>query len=204
MADLNRKGDLEVNIVDKTNQYDAHVTDGNRLKVETSIIDDQQIIINPRPGKGFRQYLLNGSSYSMNVDGSSTPVTFQNAPASGKIWYISSISIILEDSSMNFEKFGGISSLTNGVDWYAKENNGSEELLANIKRNGDYYGFATDIIFDSASTDIMVISINLFKSEGTMFKLIGSNSDYIKAIINDNLTSIQRFNVIIRGYEVDE
>ena len=161
MADINRKGDQEINIVDKISQDSAGVTSENRLKVETSIIENQNIINNPRPGKGFRLYLLNGSSYNMAVDGSSFPVTFQNAPENGKIWYIYTVSIILEDSSMNFEKFGGISALTNGVDWYLKENGGSEELLANIKRNGDYYGFARQVILDSASTDILIVNINL-------------------------------------------
>lgn len=159
---------------------------------------------NPHPGRLVLAFLENGGSSDMVVDGSSTPVDFIGSPPTGKIWYIKSIHIIIEDSNINFSKFGGIGSLTNGVDFFVTEDGQSERTLASIKRNGQFYSFANDVEIQSAATDILIARINLGVNAGTTLSLTNSNSEQLKATVNDDLTGLDVFNVLMQGFEVDE
>ncbi len=161
-------------------------------------------LITPFPGLSQRKFFEDSGSPDLNVDGSSTPVEFLVTPTAGKIFYIHSISIVIEDNAINFTKFGGITALTNGLDFKVTENGLSEVILANIKTNGEFYTFANNVILESASIDILVAHINIKQSTGTSIKLIAGSSDNLKIVINDNLTSINKFQVVVRGYEVDE
>ena len=160
--------------------------------------------LSPFPGLSQRKFFENTGSLDLNVDGSSTPVEFLVTPNTGKIFYVYSISIVIEDNAINFTKFGGIIALTNGLDFKVTENGLSEVTLTNIKTNGQFYTFANNVILESATIDILVAHINIKQSTGTSIKLIDSNSDNLKIVINDNLTSINKFQVIARGYEVNE
>ncbi len=60
--------------------------------------------------------LLNGSSRDMNVDGSSSAVTFSAKPAAGYKWIITQLELFLSDTDALTEgKFGNEDELTNGV-----------------------------------------------------------------------------------------
>ncbi len=174
--------------------------DNQKIKTD----NDGKIDLTPFPGIAFRGFVTNILSPDLNVDGSVTPVEFTVAPPTGKIWYVYNISLVIQDNAINFTKFGGLLALTNGVDFKVKQNGLSEEVLANIKNNGEFYTFANQVLLESASIDILVIQINTKTNTGTTFKLINSQSDNFKVIVNDNLTSINKFQIIVRGYEVDE
>ncbi len=157
-----------------------------------------------RPGKQFIQFLENVGSKIMNVDGSVTPVTFTAAPPTGKTWFVHTITLVIEDGAIQFPKFGGINALTNGLDIKVKESGLAEETLANIKKNSEFYTFASGITIESAGVDLLIIHFRIKINSGTTFQLTDSNSEFFKAIVNDDLTSIDNFNMLIRGYEVDE
>ena len=159
---------------------------------------------NPHPGRLVLVFLENGGSSDMVVDGSSTPVDFIGSPPTGKKWFIKSIHIIIEDSNINFSKFGGVGSLTNGVDFFVTEDGQSERALASIKRNGQFYSFANDVEIQSAATDILIARINLGVNAGTTFSLTNSNAEQLKATVNDDLTGLDVFNILMQGFEVDE
>lgn len=63
------------------------------------------------------QYLLNSGSKNMNVDGSSSAVTFSAVPPAGKKWVISRL-LIYFSTSQAFDEtgFGSLAALTNGID----------------------------------------------------------------------------------------
>ena len=178
---------------------------GSTIFSKLDILDDSlHDLITPFPGIAISEFLVNGTSRKMNIDGSITPVEFSIEPPSGKIWYLHSITVVIEDIGMNFNKYGGISELTNGVKFLIKQNGGIETEIANIVRNGDYYTFVNELIFDSSTSDILVGKVLIKQNTGTTMKLIGSNSEYIKAVVNDNLTGLNVHYVLIRGYEVNE
>lgn len=169
-------------------------------QLDNTLID----LITPFPGNSVSKFLENVGSSDMNVDGSSTPVEFIAVPNTGKIFYVHSITIVIEDNAMNFNKYGGLATLTNGVDFKIKQNGLAEVTSANIKRNADYYTFVNELIFESSTTDILVGKILIKQNNGTTIKLTDSNSEYIKAVINDDLSGLNIHFVLIRGYEVDE
>lgn len=175
---------------------------GDRLKVDAEVI----IMSEPRPGLRVAEFLKeSGGSSDLNVDGSITPVTFSASPPTGKKWFIHSISLIIEDASINFTRFGGIpGGLTNGIEFRVKEGGLIERTLGTFKTNGDLHIFTTDIRIDSAATDLLTLQANVKETSGTTFELQNVNSEIFKLIVNDDLTTINRFNVLIRGFEVDE
>lgn len=164
------------------------------------------IMAEPRPGLAVAELLKeSGGSLDLNVDGSVTPVTFSASPPTGKKWFIHSITLIMEDASINFTKFGGIpGGITNGIDIKVKEGGLAERLLGNFKTNGDLHIFSVSVRIDSAATDLLTLQTNIKISSGTTFELKNASSDVFKVIVNDNLTTINRFNVLIKGFEVAE
>ena len=159
--------------------------------------------LTPFSGVPIREFAMNGSSIDLNVDGSVTPVDFTVEAPSGKIWYIHRVTILIEDIGTSFARFGGITSLTNGVDFKISQNGLSEELLGNIKKNSEFYLFSKNIISESSTTDLLVIHIDIKELSGSVFILNETLNDIFTVTINDNLTGLNTFRVLLNGYEVN-
>jgi len=199
MSDLN---DQSKNVSIHNELTDVAVTtttDGSKERLDVSSKSTNNTLLGGLVGN----YLLNGGSKDMNVDGSSTPVSFQNGPASGKLWYVFSLSIIIEDKSMSFAKFGGLPALANGCVFYAKSGGGAETEIATVNRNADFYLFANDLLIESSVDDILVAKYLPVVNAGTSILLTGSLTEYFKVTINDDLTGLTNYYVTIGGYEVD-
>lgn len=182
-----------VEIQDGTgNGYQVGVTSTNRLKV------DSEVSLSPAPKDNVIHkagWLLNGSSSAMNVDGSSSNVSFTFTPSSGEAWYLTDLFFLIFDpSSMNVNEFGSANALTNGIDLLIKSS-GTEYLYSNLKNNTDInLAFNTTTTIDSgASTG--------FYNDGEWYsgskrfdvpiRLANSTGDYINFKVKDNLTSIE-------------
>ena len=160
---------------------------------------------NPRPGLRVGEFFREtGGSADLNVDGSTTPVEFTIAPPTGKKWFIHTVSLIMEDTAINFAKFGGRAALANGFDILVKEGGLPETSLGTFNQNSDFYIFTTNITFESATTDVFAFEVKVKELTGTTFELKASKSELLKVVVNDNLTTINRFNMLVRGYEIDE
>lgn len=196
-----------VEIVNQENDKSVDIIiDGNsieRLAVDAGAISSVEGLFFP----GFYQnkQLVDGaSSPDMNVDGSSTPVSFTAVPSTSKIFYVSRLIIYMEDASMNHSKFAGISGgITNGIDIKATEDGVERTLQGSITRNGGFYNIAHDIDIASASTDVFTMRWSFHRS-GTWIRLKDSTSDNIKIVVNDDLTSVDVFKAVVQGFEVDE
>lgn len=183
-----------------TDKKPAHIiTDPdsiNRLAVDTLKVN--------RPGAFYGIQALNGSSPDLNVDGSVTPVNFDIVANSGKKYIIKRIIITMIDESINFDKFAGISALTNGIDLKTKEGGLAERSLGDsIQTNADFYKGGLSVLLESSTTDILTLVFE-FNSVDTSLILTDSASDYFRITVNDDLTSINTFVVRAQGYEVDE
>lgn len=210
MADIPRQGDLEVRVTDKATQLSSQVINHGDYDEQTvhdqSVVhaiedDDDRVVYR---GKYFIEFLRNSGSRQMNVDGSVTPVDFTVGPGTGKKWYIAEALIAIEDSSINFTKFGGRSALTNGILIKVTENGVERDIVGEpIKRNAGFSFIAYDSKISAASTDLMTVRWKISDS-GTFIRLLKSTSDIIKITVQDNLTSISEFSASLVGYEVDE
>ncbi|MHA1329932.1 MAG: hypothetical protein ACTSR2_02535 [Candidatus Hodarchaeales archaeon] len=205
-VDSDRDAHVKAKVWDGTNE--VTVTD-DRLDVNAFFSEDDDIFLGAK-GKYISAHLLNGNppwtliKSSMNVNGSVTPVSFYRGPPAGKKWYIGYMVVTFEDESINHVKFAGISALTNGVQFKVTENGSERDLYEHtFKTTGSFYHAVTSHTLESARTDIFTALWN-FREAGTIIKLKNSTGDNIKMIVNDNLTSINFFEVTIFGFEVDE
>jgi hypothetical protein len=206
MGDIPNNQKNTTGVEDVTTGYDLEINSSNE-----ALVHDQDLLtvaegLKPtHPGPFFNEFLENGGSSDLNVDGSSTPVDFTLSPPSGKIYHIHKVLIGIEDTSINHDKFGGITGgLTNGILFKVKENGTERDLIpVALKKNAGFYVVAFDVTISSSTTDILVARWD-FSDSGTTLKLQDSTSDYLKLTVQDDLTTITQFKVLVQGYEVTE
>lgn len=170
---------------------------------ETFLLDN--VITSVNKGKFISLHLLNSGSSDMTVDGSTTPVEFSLTPPSGKKWFISRVIISMEDTNMSWKKFGSLTPLTNGVSASFLLDSVSHDLLdgATFKENASFTKYCYDAEINTDTTDILRARWTFSKS-GTFIELRNNTSDKIAVTINDDLTSLDSFQIIMQGHEVDE
>ncbi len=168
---------------------------GDRLKItsEVTSVAEKDVMY-------FFTKLLNGSSSDMFVNGSSTPVYFEYAPASGQTSYLECLIFQLQDSgTTTFDKFGAITALTNGITILIKSK-GTEYTFANFKNNEtimmvfNTHGLITPTSGFIEQSDTYIGAVHFQKP----IKLQNSTGDYIKFKINDNLTAIDHIDASVR------
>lgn len=204
----------KVNIKDGTGSgYFAHVTEDHALLVteqnRNSFQTPDEFLTRYKLYRGF---LLNSSSSKdLNVDGSVTPVEFSVSSEDGKVLYVTHIRVLLngtyfEMGTQDFRRFGtattGGAALTNGITLQAIQGGVTTDLFADpITRTGDFFNYSDDYI-------------NLYNAVGSQEDFLSFDFDFEQPIvlpeavedklvmtINDDLTSIDLFQVIVRGWQ---
>jgi len=133
------------------------------------------------------------------------PVVYQIAPPSDETWHIRAVILHIEDGTEpTIDKFGGIASLTNGI--VIRQNNGTKRNLAVIRRNGDmkeYFGAEhVSFIQKSGGGDWATNGFWEFATHSrAIVRLVGATSDTLQIIIQDDLTDLSEFEVIIQGHK---
>ena len=176
------------------------------------------------PGIGYTIYLdtpvdyyfsvnsfVSVGSHNLAVDGSVTPVIFKISPkgASGDVeWDVTRLLVnIVDDSSMDATKFGGIPILTNGV--VLRSVNGITKNIFNIKSNSDWAERAFDISYDDRASPLGEYSFRVRRSfagqdkNGVTIRLRASSDDELQLIIYDDLSDLTDFEVVIQGHVVE-
>jgi hypothetical protein len=127
---------LKTVIYHPENGRTAEVTNQNALKV-TIVEPDIVTTGETSRRRKLADYLRNSSnSFDANVNGSVTVQEFKISASVDYEIYISSLSIVIIDSSMTMNKFGGITALTNGVTLYVEEQGEKTYVFENIKTSG--------------------------------------------------------------------
>lgn len=148
-------------------------------------------------------------TYNMNVDGSSTPVSFKIP-----VTYISAVydmtrvlGVIRDDSAMDDGKFGGITQLTNGVVLRHVEN-GVIHNIFNVKNNGEL----ALRMFDANYIDSTLGPSGQYgyrfrrtfagqHTNGVTKRLL--ENGYLEVLIQDDLTGLITFNMVGQGHVVE-
>jgi hypothetical protein len=156
---------------------------------------EENVTISPIPGSNVTYstgYLLNGGSKNMTVNGSGTTQTFEFAPTSGVMCYLESMSMFIHDNgSVSPNKFGNVTALSNGLQIQVKANGSTTELM-NMQDN-------IDIVTLFGSFNSLDASSGFYNGEKTLevvwkpaapIKLDGDNSDFVRANVRDNLSSL--------------
>jgi len=140
------------------------------------------------------------------VDGSSTPQVAHVEVPPLVSWDICRIAgHITDDTAMDSAKFGGISALTNGIVLrLAKEN------IKNLMLIESNIGFAEQgftLEYDAkapAGVYGFIASKNNHVINGISLRLSGPDNDQLQCIIQDDLTDLTSFSIVVNGHAVRE
>ena len=152
---------------------------------------------------------------NMAVDGSTTPVVFAVSPADltpTTQWDITRIlGSMTHSGTPDDGKFGGIAALTKGV--YSRVVNGTVKNGFNAKTNGEFALRMYDVAYASAPPTGLEgtrfrRSINGPDKNGVVLRLDGAeiaeDAAQLQIVIQDDLTGIATFYVVVQGHVVDE
>ena len=148
--------------------------------------------------------------HQMNLDGSVTPIVFRVAPTplqSGDITRI--IVEIRDDADMDFETFGGLPKLTNGLVVRVNNGDGTYRNIWNFKSNGEIIlqafdhefavnkgggtrGFSSRLTFAGQS------------KHGVTVRLDGALGEALEIIIQDDLTGLTGITWVAQGSELQD
>ena len=138
---------------------------------------------------------------NMAVDGSTTPVSFKVAPPNSDKWQITRMIIsMLDSTSMDDGKFGGIASLDNGV-LVRTVKSGVVQTSTIWKNNGAIAGDMYDLNYaDKAPAGQYGLRGRwTFTRLGVIIELVGVDADYVEILIQDDLTDLDSFMIEAQG-----
>lgn len=204
---------LKNNITDGTGaDYAAQVLSNNALKVQS--VPESSKGIPPEELANlrlFRGFLENGGSADANVDGSTTSVNFTIESQLNRNLWVTSVRFLFEDRSLemntnDFRRFGTATTagtaLTNGLLFQAEQGGESVELFADpIGFMGDFFTYADDYLnlINSVGTQEDFLSFDLDFEKPVV--LAEGGSDSLRLVVQDDLTAIDKFQVLVRGYQ---
>lgn len=193
---------------------------------KTANIGDEgvlNVVVHPHPpigetltGLPYSSYLKDSNdSNDMIVNGSSaTPIDFDILALNDYDFYIKSIAIQISDPGARMDRFGALTALTNGCDFFYKSNETGELIIEeNIQTNLDFYGMATGgkgfgsaansflIDLSGGGEDTYLPEIDFFKRYGLQYgvRIRKQSDDTITMRIKDNLAGLSVFNIKAYG-----
>lgn len=162
--------------------------------------------------KNYRGFLLNtGGSGDMNVDGSSTPVLFKQSSISTATRWLSGVRLLFNGTNMeiqtnDFRRFGNATAqqtpLTNGVELFLIQGGIQTNLfITPITTIGQFMDYADSItnFVNAVSTQSDFLSFDF--SFDVPLVLPPGSQDYVAVKVSDDLTNIDLFKGIVRGYQ---
>jgi hypothetical protein len=144
---------------------------------------------------------------NMNVNGSVTPVTFFISPvnlSSDVIWNVTKIIIRVQSAgAMDDSLFGDLAKLTNGV--VIRANNGITKNILNAKANGDIAERTGPIIYSdkAGGGSFSFVQPKVFngpENNDIIYPLSAANADQFESIVQDDLSTLQIFHIVVSGY----
>lgn len=143
--------------------------------------------------------LVNGSnSPRMNVRGTLvSPVHFNFTPAENEVWEVERLLFGIDDTGlMDFGLFGGLASLTNGIEISVKTD-GATSVIGTIKDNVDIAMlFPGTLAYASGVLDAADGMYGTMEFRDHIY-LSGASGDYIRMTIKDDLLGINILRAIV-------
>jgi len=202
---------LKTNIIDGTStRIHAKVTENHALLVEHS----SRISLPPVGQRNTFRYLVTklGSTggdsgvTDMKVNGSVTPQEFFVGASNEFDIRVMGIQVLLADGAISMNKFGEIIALTNGFDLFVVESGVQTDLITKATTTGEMLIASTNMdsyeIVDYLPTgaDMQVIYFPINELVPGGIRLGISSTDFIKAVVNDDLTGLELFEARLYGY----
>jgi hypothetical protein len=150
-----------------------------------------------------QNFLKNGSSSSLKVNGSTTPVVFEYVVPSNYFFAFAQMNIILLDTGITPNKFAGQSALSNGmILQIVDENNASvmnfspDGSLGAFKQNSDFYHIGGASIQLTNGQDMIAVNW-----QARLIGILGGLRPgwKIRATVRDNLSAIGSGQISVIG-----
>lgn len=199
-----------------------HIEDGGGSGKLTDVTPREALKVQPLPETAVgipqkvltallveREYLTNSAgSSNLNIDGSVTAVDFSIRAESGITKWITGFDVLFEDgqldmSTTEFRRFGDAAvTLTNGILIFAEQSGVTTNIAVDpIQIMGDFFNYADGYInlinAIAANTDFLKWTFMLDKP----IVIPAGTQDRFVFRIRDNLTAMNSFKVIARGYK---
>lgn len=161
-------------------------------------------------GLPFRKYFRNSAgSNDMRVNGATTAVEFIVESDNKYDTWIKSINIRLGDAGADFNEFGALPALTNGVELlWRSQAIGEFTIHDGIKDNLGFFrlGGQTPTIVDvsGAGADAVIVQVDMSSIFGSPFglRLSKGSTEQLVFRIKDNITALDTFDVIAYGINI--
>lgn len=180
------------------NQISVSFVDGNDITLGTPITEN---IPNANISKSTRVNI------DMAVNGSITPVVFKLEPPQGITWLCARmVGTMLLDTQPDDGLFGDIAKLTNGC-YFGIQTTFVDALLGDFKENADFRRTAFDVSYNVRSGgqgtwgESFRKSFNGADKYGAVLPLDYSIGGKFIGVVQDNLTSLVQFRIVIMGKE---
>lgn len=132
-----------------------------------------------------------------------SPQSYRVAPPAGQIWQLTRVLVSMTDgtSSMDDDKFGSLTALTNGAVGRAETIGGRTVNITNWKANRDLVNDMYDINYPTR-TPAGTYSLRgrwTFTNAQFIVELDGDESHFIEVLIQDDLTAMDSFRIKAQG-----
>ena len=202
----------------------AEPTDGNLICLKEGVAFYQGLILSHSANGGNWDVTLDTpldfafttsggcseNSEHLNVDGSAAPIIFSISPSNltpGTKWDIVRVTFqIIDNTSMDDAKFGGLIALTKGI--VVRVKNGITKNIFNSKTNADFALHAYDIAYSDKSPagSYGFRSRRTFGGQsknGVTIRLNADTKDEFQILIQDDLTGLTDFCAVAQGHIVE-
>jgi hypothetical protein len=174
--------------------------------VPGNIIDIDQLVNRTYTTAGA---LAARSTDEMNIDGSVTPQIFSILPLSSQAGDMVRVIFEMRDTaSMDFSTFAGQPSLNRGCMIRVKRPDGTFKNLFNFKDNGDIIeqGFDHNFLLPRQGNTIKGFTSRVTwggqSKHGVVIRVDGALGEELQMVIQDDLTTLDRFHLIAQGHEL--
>lgn len=154
-------------------------------------------------------YLTKGASPDMNVNGSVTPQNFDYRVPANTILRLTNVMIYLQGGTFTWDKFGSLTALANGfkldilarggntskLDFFLASDGTAKDNRDLVAVSGIHYNIET-----KGGSDLMVVDLHLPEYFGAGGVDVGAR-EYVRAVVQDDLSTLTRMRVGIIGVE---
>jgi hypothetical protein len=159
-----------------------------------------------------REPFVNGGGAEMNVNGSVAPVEYVVEAEEGFTKWITGVRFLLKDKNMeintnDFRRFGDAAiapGLTNGVEFWANQGGTiTPFFISPVKKIGGFLDYADDFtnLVNAISSQDDFLSFDFYFDAAAPVVLPAGSTDRLVIKINDDLTTVESFRAIARGYQ---
>ena len=143
--------------------------------------------------------------FNLNVDGSTTPVSFRMEPHDGEEWHIRRFTVsMIHAAAADDSKFGGITALTNGIVLRRYDGvSGRFATFTSWKINADMASDAYDVSYGDkagAGKYSTRVRFSIYVATGATPKIDGAVGDYLEVLVQDDLTGLDALELKGQGH----